>query len=289
MKLSPETKAILDNFSKINRGILIDPGSILKSYSLTAYAEAVVGEDFPMQVGISDTRDFLRMVALFRDPIFDFTPENILISEEDGTAQTKYPCAGAGVFQPNRKRKSVEPPAERITFTLTEMQLSTLQSALGIAAGQKKKYKLPFLRITSDGKLIRLSTQKNRQSTPDGYTLTVAGHTDGHECQMLFDTDNLPMMAGSYSVTVTANYTTFQNTSGYNLFYLVGSEPIFSTWGQRKTYQVAVTKSHTQRSHILVQAHSPEEAESIAGQEPDEVLEWTEGRWPTRECRVVVG
>jgi hypothetical protein len=45
----------------------------------------------------------------------------------------------------------------------------------------------------------------------------------------------------------------------------------------------------TQRSYVLVDAHSPEEAEGLVRQKRDEDLEWTQEPWPAREIKVVVG
>jgi hypothetical protein len=83
------------------------------------------------------------------------------------------------------------------------------------------------------------------------------------------------------------NHAVFQNTNGYNLLYLVGSEPMLSTWGGKQAYEVRITKSLTQTSNILVHAHSPAEAENLARQTPNADLEWTEEAPAIREYLVV--
>jgi hypothetical protein len=289
MNLSPQTIAILTNFSKISRGIFVSPGNILKIRSQAVYAEATVADSFPTEFALDDIQDFLRMIGLFREPIVSFGSKELRIAEADATAETGYAYAGAGVVQPCPNRKTLDPPEEAITFALTREQWATLQNALGIAVGQKKKNRMPFLRITSDGQAICLSTQRNQQSTTNEYAITVDAQTDGHKCRIMFSTDNLPILPGSYKVTITPKCMQLENTSGFNLVYWIAREPTPSSWGGKRSYQVRVSKSVTQRSYVLVDAHSPEEAEGLVRQKRDEDLEWTQESWPAREIKVVVG
>jgi hypothetical protein len=115
MKLSQQTIAILNNFTKINRGLSIRPGNVLKTKSTAVYAEATVAEHFPSEAAFQDLPTFLSKLALFRDPVLDFAPGNVRITEGDGTAELKYTLAPTGFVQPSPKLKDRELPTDRFT------------------------------------------------------------------------------------------------------------------------------------------------------------------------------
>lgn len=288
MKLSQETLAVFRNFSKISGGLFISPGNVLKTKTKAVYAEAIVAENFPLEFAIWDVHDFLSKVALFREPIFDFTHEAVQITESDGTAEIRYAYAGGNLVQPCPTPKPTEMPSDHFTFVITEEQWGTLRKALGIAVVRKRsEAEVQFMNLTSDGKTVRIGTQKYRQPSGSEYSLCVSADPHGHECNMVFDTDNLPLMTGSYEITVTPHYTQFKHTSGYSLRYLVAAEPTLSNWGGKRTYQVRVTKGMAQDCFVPVLAHSPEEAETIVRMKPDEEFKWRAETGSTRECKVV--
>src|SRR6266853_4570816 len=57
--------------------------------------------------------------------------------------------------------------------------------------------------------------------------------------------DNLPLMAGSYEMTVYRHYMQCKNKSGYDLFYLVGPDHGSSVWGSEMAYPPAQIKQVT--------------------------------------------
>jgi hypothetical protein len=59
------------------------------------------------------------------------------------------------------------------------------------------------MKISSDGEIVRIETQKDRHSTESEYSLIVKSKAHGHQCNIVLSKDDLPMMAGSYEVTVT--------------------------------------------------------------------------------------
>ena len=224
MKISPETLQILKNFSQINRGILLTPGNVLQTRTKAIYAVANIKEDFPLEVGIYDVSNFLNVVALFTDPDFDFGTDMLRITEADGMADTNYAYAGAGLVQLTSKRKKMDLPSQTIDFTLSEEQWTKVQKAASVL--QK-----PEIKITSDGQTVRVATENHKQPANNAYSLVVEAEPHGYVCKMLFDLNNLRLMKGAYAVTVTPNYTQFKNTSGFDLTYLIGSEPTASHFG----------------------------------------------------------
>jgi hypothetical protein len=138
MKLSIETTTLLKNFSKIQTGILVQPGNTLKVRSEQTFAEANVAETFPIEVRISNLPGFLRTLALFKDPDIDISGDHIRITEADGTAELVYPQAKPEslILMPIPKRIKPDPP-EQITFTISGEEWATLQKAFGIGGVRK--------------------------------------------------------------------------------------------------------------------------------------------------------
>jgi hypothetical protein len=275
MKLSTETIAIMNNFSNIQPGIIIPPGNTIKTRTGAFYAQATVLETFPVEVRIDDVHDFLRMVGLFKDPEFDFAEDSIRIAEVDGTAVVVYPQAqpGSPVQLPIPKQLKPEPD-EQITFTISEEQWARLQQAFGLFK-KKKDWQKKSLVIVSDGKTVRLNTERAYEKA--GYSLTVDGVTNGFECTSTLDARMLRLVDGSYEVMVTPMYARFRHVGNDSLLYYVASEPKSSTWGGKQAYLVTATKSMAQDCQFNVLAHSPEEAESIVRQRPAEDYLWTAG------------
>jgi hypothetical protein len=224
MKISPETITILKNFASINKGILITPGTVLRTRTEAVFAEATVVEDFPTEVGIHDLNNFLSVVSLFKEPEFYFEQEYLYITESSGKADTKYAYAGAGMVQLPMRKKKIEVPAERIEFTLNEEQWSVLQKAVAV-------FNKPELKITSDGKVVRIGTENHKHQQGNIYSLVVDAEPNGVSCNMVFNMENLRLLKGSYKASVTPLFTMFENTSGLSLNYIVGPEPTTSTFG----------------------------------------------------------
>ncbi len=291
MKLTQTTLAVLTNCAGITKSIIINPGNIIKIRTEALYAEATVEETFP-EVGIYDLQDFVRTVALFKDPVGDFTTDNIRITESDGTAACIYPYARPGsIVQRSTTRKRYTVPAESICFHLTGDQWAILQKSLGIGVLKKETASVPscLATLSSDGKAVSVGTAPIYASPLGQYSFMVNADTHGHEFDMVFETENLFYMPGPYEVTVTPSYTQFRHTGGYDLLYLVAPDPRKSVWGGKTCYDVRVTKSMVQDCVVRVQAHSADEAESLARLKSDEELVWSGEPRPSREFKAVAG
>jgi len=288
MKLSKDTLAVLNNFSKISGGLFIRRGNVLKTRATAVYAEATVVEDFPLEFAILDLSDFLRTIALFKDPVLDFTAEHIHIAEVDGAAELDYGYAETGMVLPCPNLKSWEIPADHLNFVITEEQWNTLQKALGLGVIRRRSEAvMGFMNVRSDGKSVRIGTQKYREPSEGEYFLRASGDPCGYQCNMVFNAHNLPLLPGFYEVAVMPDRAHFKHTSRYSLRYFVAPEPVVSKWGSKRLYQVRVTKGTTQDCLVSVQAHSTEEAEAIVRQLSDKEFTWAPESRPVKDCRVV--
>jgi len=69
MKFSDTTLEILKNYSTINQGLVVKPGSVLKTItpSRTVLATAIVAEKFPVAFALYDLNKFLAKLSLYKD------------------------------------------------------------------------------------------------------------------------------------------------------------------------------------------------------------------------------
>ena len=275
MKISIETLEILRTLIKLQPGIIIPPGNTIKARTASVYAEVAVAETFPSEVRIQDIHDFLRTVAYFKDPDFEFTDEHIRITESDGTAESVYPQAKPGILVLLQFPKLQKPePQENAKFTIDEEQWATLQKVLGIRGPKKMDHwQRNLLKITSDGERVRITTERHDRVAE--YSLVVDASNNGFEFNCVFDAAYLCFATGAYRVTVTPAYAKFSQLGGNSLFYFVGADTQLSTWGGNRSFLVTATKSKAQHSHFSIQAHSPEEAELLVRRMPESEFRWT--------------
>jgi hypothetical protein len=224
MKISQETTNILKNFASINQGILISPGKTLRTRTKSVFAEAVINEEFPVEVGIYNLNNFLNVVSLFKDPEFDFGDTSLRIAESNGKAETLYAYAGAGLVALPTKAKKLPAPTEMIEFAMSEDQWNTVQKAASV-------FNKPEVKITSDGNVIRMGTENHKQQMGNAYSMVLEGDPNGTKCNMVISMDDMRLLKGSYTGTVTPTYVVFKNSS-LNLTYFIGVEPTTSSFGK---------------------------------------------------------
>lgn len=90
--LSDRTINILKVFSGINSSIVLKPGKVLQTLAedKSVYAEAEISEDFPYEVGISQLKDFIKLLTLQKKqvPLIEFGEEELIITQ--GQSSLKY-------------------------------------------------------------------------------------------------------------------------------------------------------------------------------------------------------
>lgn len=218
MQLSPKTLTILKNFAAINDRILIEPGSELNISKSAALGRATVAEHFPVPVGIYDLSNFLRVVGLFKSEDCDFQDRFVRICEADGDAEVRYLYAAPDCVNTRIPKKLSKPPSESIEFDLPEEKWAALQKAASVLSK-------PEVRILSDGCSVSITTYNHKYPGGHEFSTPLTGNTQGHQCNTIFQLDNLKLLQGSYHVTLTKNFAVFKNTSGYDLTYWIGCDP----------------------------------------------------------------
>ncbi len=213
--------------------------------------EATVPETFPFTVSISDLKDFLQAIARFREPLFTFGPDHVLITESDQTADLSYPYAKRGSISllPMKRKDNQAILAEKIEITITEAQWADIWKSLG--DGNKHDREHQRLKIVSDGTDVVISPTVVGESEAE-YSVSVAATAHGHVCNMVFAAELLPALPGSYEVSVTPHYTEFVRAGGCRLLYLLAADPNDSVWGGQTLWMYCMREK--QKKYQEVQA-----------------------------------
>jgi len=74
MKLSNETREVLNNFAGINPNLVLESENFVRSVSTAKnlLAKATIKDIFPYKFGIYDLTSFLGSLAMFEDPDLEF-------------------------------------------------------------------------------------------------------------------------------------------------------------------------------------------------------------------------
>lgn len=221
MKLTPDTLAILKNFSGINQSLLFKQGSTLSTISTqkNTLATANVSEVFPKEFAIYDLNEFLSVVSLFSNPTFEVKDDYVLIVEEKGRANAKYYYADASmiVTPPEDKSKMVKAiKSAEISFLLSESDLTSLEK-FGRTLGS------PDVAVESDGTEIRLVTLDTKNVTSNNFSITLS-EGNGTSFRMVFKADNLKLLKGSYEVSISSMLISYFKNTDIDLEYYISLE-----------------------------------------------------------------
>ena len=197
MKLSPDTISILKNFSGINAGIVFKKGNVLKTISSNKniLAEATISEEMPNDFGIYDLNKFLTILSLHKEePELEINEKTAVISGLGGRSKIDYRFCDPSMI--NAPTKPIRMPETEIHFELTDSDLEWMlrtASALGS----------PNLAVTSDGKDISVLAYDAHNDAESTNTITV-GKESGNKYKMIFKTEALKMIPGSYDVAISS-------------------------------------------------------------------------------------
>jgi Straboviridae DNA polymerase processivity component len=195
LKLSAETVAVLQNFSGINKNILVKPGSTLTTMSDTKsiIGVAEVAEVFPIEFAIAELPKFLSSLSLFSEPELEFSDKRVTIRE--GDQKLNY------TFDDKRVVLSIEADTIKklgavidkgeIEFDWTDAVFQGVSKARAIL-------KLPEFVVEGDGKNISLKAQDTVNSTGNTYEAQV-GDSDA-EFRAVFRAENIRFLPRDYHV-----------------------------------------------------------------------------------------
>jgi hypothetical protein len=218
MKLSNDTLNILKNFASINTGIVFHQGKTIKTISgnKNILAEATIAEEIPVEFGVYDLNNFLTVLSLHKEePVIDFGEKMAVISGLSGRSKLNYRfCDPTMVVAP--PAKPIAMPDAEIAFELSDSDLEWVIRSSSVLSS-------PNIAVVSDGSKISLQCFDATNDAASTNTLDV---TDGNgdRFKMIFKTEALKMIPGSYDVHVSSKGVSHFRNKAKDLQYWITTE-----------------------------------------------------------------
>jgi len=215
--ISKETIDLLQNFSTINKSIVIKPGRELSTLSLNKniLATATVQESFDRDIPIYDLPSLIQIFNLFDgSPVLDTTNDSYLkVSNPQNRSKVKFFYSDPDIIvQPPEKK--VDLPSEDINFRLEAPVFAQIKKAWSICG-------VPDLCLQGENGVMSLTLTDKKNDTSNSYAVEV-GETSDEFCYC-FKMENLKLLPQSYDVTISkANVARF---TADNVRYLIALEP----------------------------------------------------------------
>jgi len=195
MKLSSDTLSVLKNFSSINSGLEFRQGSIIKTISpgKSVLAQATLKDSFPEDFCIYDLNQFLSVHSLCKDADIDFDDANVIF--RSGKSKIKYRKTAREMII-TVPDKTLSLPSVDISFLLTEDDYASILKSASVLQS-------PNIAVVSDGDKVYITAYNVKDDSAHTNSIEV-GEGNGHSFKMVFLTENLKMISGSYDVEISA-------------------------------------------------------------------------------------
>ena len=218
MKLSNETLSVLKNFAGINSGIEFKKGNVIRTMSTgkTVLAAATIKDEFPQDFCVYDLNQFLSVHSLNKDTEIDFDDVNVIFkSGTNGRNKIKYRKTEKNMIVTPPDKVLVLPSVD-ISFTLTEDDFNSILKTSSVLQS-------PNIAIESDGDKIFATAYNAKDDAAHTNSIEVADG-NGSKFKMVFLTENLKMIAGTYEVEISAKgLSSFKNKT-VDIQYWVATE-----------------------------------------------------------------
>ena len=221
MKLSENTINILKNYSNINPSLLVNPGNVLTTVSVSRniFAKATVEETFPNRFAIYELSKFLGIVSLFKEPELDFGDTQVKIVS--GRQSVNYTYADPSMIIAPDPNKDISFPGADIEFSISQEELQRVVRASGVL-------QLPEIAVIGDGRSITITATNSKNPSTDIFSVEV-GTTD-KTFSMIFKVENIiKLISSSYDVKITSRGISKWLTG--NMIYFVMTEASSSYGG----------------------------------------------------------
>ena len=193
MKITTNTLNILKNFAKINPSILLVEGNTLKTISpnKTIMAKAKVDTTFVKRCAIYNLDRFIATISLFQDPELNFDEKSVKINGDNKKSDYYYADENTIKAPPD---KEIKLPSVDVSFTLSSDDLDAVMKSAAVLGS-------PHIAVKSDGAKIVVAQLDNKDSSSHSSELEIA-EGDGKKYNMVFKTEHLRMIPGSYTVSI---------------------------------------------------------------------------------------
>ena len=206
MKLSNDTLSILKNFASINTAIEFKEGNVLSTISpgKTVLAKATLKDSFPETFCVYDLNQFLSSYSLFNDP-------NVELSFDDSNIVFKSGKA-TGRIRKTAKEMIIAPPEKELTLPSVDVEFKLTQEVLTNIMKAASVYQSPNIAAESKNDKIYLTCFNAKDDSAHTYSVEIS-EGNGKNFRMVFLTENLKMISGSYDVEISSKgLASFKNT-----------------------------------------------------------------------------
>ena len=205
MKLSNETLSVLKNFAGINQSLEFKKGNKLTTISSgkSVLAQASLKEEIPQNFCVYDLNQFLSVHSMFKGDVeLEFDTSNVIF--KGGRSKLKYRMASKDMI--------VTPPEKEIklgevdcSFTMSDLDYAEITKATSVLSS-------PNMTVKSDGENIELVASDAKDDSQHTNSIVV-GTGNGKSYSIVFKTDNIKMIPGSYDVQISfKGFAHFKNT-----------------------------------------------------------------------------
>jgi len=170
-----------------------------KSMNKTMMVRVEVPEVFPRDVHIYDLREFISVVGIVKDPVFDFSDDKfVVISSTDGKQKLRYIEANPNLIN-SFIDKDLSLSKEDAEIVVTEAQFKSVLSA-------SHTMKLGYIGFIGDGESISVSAfDKNNGDNRDTNNFSIELIDSDISMRMFYKTDvhNISVLLGEGDLTFT--------------------------------------------------------------------------------------
>lgn len=194
MKLSKETREILQNFAQINPSIKIDKGSLLmtKAINNTVYAESEIEETFIEEWCIYSLSSFLRVLSLIGEDA-EITSDGEVLTISGNDTEVTYHLSDKSVIAYPAKRPQL--PAADVIFELTNDQLSQV-----IKAAQALN--LDTLSITTKNNKLIVKAFESKSKNSNSFALEIQDYSGSNTFDFQLDIKTVNFIKTDYIVQI---------------------------------------------------------------------------------------
>lgn len=224
MKLSKETLTILNNFSHINKNILIKAGKNIrtKNESNSVYSEANLIDEFPSDFGISDLDNFLNTYSIFNDPELTFSEDKVSIKE--GNAEYNYHRASERVLTFPPYDKNIQFKNTKAHFTMDKEQLKSVVKAANAIKNLASSKESCLHFYVKDGDIIVESKLMKDEPMKNSFKINLGSNWEIEEdFNIVIDASKINLVDGDYEIEVYEKFIKLKNTQ-IDLFYVITCE-----------------------------------------------------------------
>ena len=208
---------VLQNFGSINQNIVFRQGTSLSivSEAKNVMAKIELDEPIPMDFGIYDATELVRVMSLVDDAEIQFNEDSLSLAGNGSSIKYYYSDIDMLTQPPS---KEVTMPDPEVRFILTQDIHNKLKRAAS-ALGHKQ------IKIASDDDSVKLIITDTKNATANNFTIRVDGEVF---CDLssgfTIGIDNLKLMPGDYEVQVSSKLVSHFKNTDRNVQYWIALE-----------------------------------------------------------------